>query len=73
MKKMTKKEAMYNTLICDMILIYHKYKEGSVSLDTMKTLYTSHNIFTIRYLEGKYRSEFTKHHVVAAIRTLIGE
>ena len=70
MKKLSKKDKMLNTLICNVIVAKSDYEDKRITLETFKAIYKLSNSFVMQYLDDAAYTEFRNYHAVVAARNI---
>ena len=69
--KISKKQAMLNTLICDMIVAMHDYNDKRITKETLEYLYKRINSFVVCHLDQNAFREFREQHAVIAVKQIL--
>ena len=70
MKKLSKKQMMLNTLICNVIIAKSDYEDKRISLETFKAVYNLSSSFVTQYLDDAAFTEFRNYHACVAARNI---
>ena len=71
MAKISKKAAMLNTLICNVLIAKDDYVDGKISLETLEVVYKQSNSFVMCHLSDEAWREFRDYHAVKFVKNLL--
>ena len=72
MAKISKKAAMLNSLICNVLIAKDDYTEGKISLETLEVVYKQSNNFVMCHLSDAAWREFRDYHAVKYVKEILG-
>ena len=73
MAKISKRQAMFNTLVVNVVFAESDYREGKFTLETLLMIYRQNRMFAIQHLNDLYEKEWYKSHAVNRIQEIISE
>ena len=73
MARISKRQAMFNTLVVNVIVAEKDYREGNLTLEMLLLIYRQNRIFAIQHLNDLYDKEWYQSHAVNRIKKIIAE
>ena len=73
MAKISKRQAMFNTLVVNVVFAESDYREGKFTLETLLMIYRQNRMFAIQHLNDLYDAQWYKSHAVNRIQEIISE
>ena len=71
MAKISKRQAMFNTLIVNVVFAVGDYKEGRISEETLLMIYRQNRLFAIQHLNDLYDAQWYESNAVNSVKEII--
>ena len=71
MARITKKQAMFNTLLCNVIVAESDFQDGKISVETLKVVYKQTNSFIMVHMSDEFWREFREYHTVVKVKAIV--
>lgn len=73
MARISKRQAMFNTLVANTICAGIDYEGGKITLETLLAIYRQNRLFAIQHLNDLYDKEWYQSYAVNKIQQIISE
>ena len=73
MARISKRQAMFNTLVANTICAGYDYEDGKITLETLLAIYRQNRMFAIQHLSDLYDAQWYESNAVNKIQEIISE